>query len=97
MYRVDGIWVCTLIGRGIGSVIFQPSPLKKIFCVCDQSLVLDHLFAFFCKNVEFFQVIFNVITFSGLTYKNNEASCFIIYCLAVLQLIYSVVNSLYES
>lgn len=65
--------------------------------MCHQSLVLDHLFAFFWENVEFCQVIFNIIPFSGLTYKNNEAGCFILYCSPVLTLIYLVVNTLYES
>lgn len=70
--------------------IWSKSYEKYIFC--GQSLVLAHLFAFFQADVEFCQVIFNVIAFSGLTYENNEASWSILCTCPVVQLIFSVVQ-----
>lgn len=37
MYGVDGIWVGTLIGKGVCSVIFEPGPVRKnILCVSSE-------------------------------------------------------------
>ena len=74
-YRVDGIWLCTLSGKGICSVIFEPSPVKNVY------VFLDYLFAFSKANVEFYQVIFTIIAFLGLTYENSGASWFQIFLL----------------